>query len=96
MSFAPAMPFLALTLSGLPLYVKSLYLILNSEVSGALGRLSYLTKFGQIPVLPSGSPHMEYICQGVHRSGIEPGSPALQVNSLPTEPPGKCLYTTVI
>ena len=60
MSFAPAMPFLALTLSGLPLCVKSLYLILNSEVSGALGRLSYLTKFGQIPVLPSGSPHMEF------------------------------------
>ena len=26
--------------------------------------------------------------------GIEPGSPALQVNSLPTEPPGKqCLLT---
>lgn len=59
-SFAPAMPFLAFALSGLPLCVKSLYLILNSEVSGALMRLSHLTEFGQIPVLPSGSPHMEF------------------------------------
>ena len=81
MSFPPAMPLLALTLPGLPLCVKNLYLILNSKVSGALGRLSCLTKFGQIPFLLFGT-HI-WNSLGVHRSGIEPGSPALQVNSLP-------------
>ena len=29
------------------------------------------------------------------RPGIEPASPALQVDSLPSEPPGKPEYTTV-
>ena len=29
-------------------------------------------------------------CHSLHNPGIEPGSPSLQADSLPPEPPGKC------
>ena len=32
---------------------------------------------------------LEWVSRDLHNPGIEPGSPALQADSLPSEPPGK-------